>query len=82
MTIDEDPNKWIPVRERLPYDITIPCDTKEEHDRIVNAISNPTITIDGKTYVAEDPKVKTIHEKTGEVVIGGFKEVDDALPRV
>lgn len=32
--------------------------------------------VDGKVYVAYNPKVKTIHEKTGEVVIGGFREVD------
>ena len=31
--------------------------------------------IDGKWYVADDPKLKTVHGKTGEVVIGGFKEV-------
>lgn len=30
------------------------------------------VVVDGVTYYADDPKVKTIHEKTGEVVIGGF----------
>ena len=32
--------------------------------------------INGKLYVADDPKLKTVHGKTGEVVIGGFKEVE------
>lgn len=32
--------------------------------------------IDGKLYVADDTKLKTVHGKTGEVVIGGFREVD------
>ena len=35
------------------------------------------IVIDGKTYVADDPKLKTVHGKTGEVVIGGFREVEE-----
>lgn len=30
------------------------------------------VVVDGVTYYADEPKVKTIHEKTGEVVIGGF----------
>lgn len=33
------------------------------------------VIIDGKIYIADSPKLKTIHEKTGEVVIGGFREI-------
>ena len=33
------------------------------------------LIVDGKVYVAKEPRVKTIHDKTGEVVIGGFQEV-------
>jgi hypothetical protein len=36
-----------------------------------------TVSIDGVLYMAAEPKLKTIHGKTGEVVIGGFKEVHD-----
>ena len=31
------------------------------------------VEIDGKFYIAEEPKIKSIH-KEGEVVIGGFRE--------
>lgn len=31
--------------------------------------------IDGKEYIATVPRLKTIHGKTGEVVISGFREV-------
>jgi hypothetical protein len=31
------------------------------------------IEIDGLLYGAENPKIKTEHGKTGEVVIGGFQ---------
>ena len=31
-----------------------------------------TVKIDGTVYAAENPKIKTVHGKTGEVVIGGF----------
>lgn len=34
------------------------------------------VVIDGLLYYADEPKVKTIHEKTGEVVIGGFYRED------
>lgn len=34
----------------------------------------PVITIDGIRYIAEEPRLKTVH-KDGEVVIGGFKEI-------
>lgn len=42
------------------------------------SMTEPIIEIDGKRYKAEALKLKTIHGKTGEVVIGGFKEVQDA----
>ena len=35
------------------------------------------IVVGGKKYTAENPTIKTIHGKTGEVVIGGFKEVTE-----
>ena len=38
-----------------------------------------TVSIDGVLYRAAEPKLKTIHGKTGEVVIGGFKEVHDDI---
>lgn len=38
--------------------------------------------IDGKWYVSDDPKLKTVHGKTGEVVIGGFKEVKSRCKRL
>lgn len=45
-------------------------------DRAIAALQQPPhIKIGDKVYVAEHPKLKTIHGKTGEVVIGGFKEV-------
>ena len=47
-----------------------------KHGRLLELVK-PKITIDGKTYIAEHPKLKTVHGKTGEVVIGGFKEVDN-----
>lgn len=34
-----------------------------------------TVCIDGILYQSKHPTLKTIHGKTGEVVIGGFKEV-------
>lgn len=33
--------------------------------------------IDGILYQSTHPTMKTVHGKTGEVVIGGFKEVQD-----
>lgn len=33
--------------------------------------------IDGKEYIATAPRLKTIHGKTGEVVISGFREVQE-----
>ena len=36
----------------------------------------PIVEIDDKLYVADNPKVKTVHGKTGEVVIGGFREAE------
>ena len=33
------------------------------------------LNIRDKWYIPDKPKVKTVHGKTGEVVIGGFKEV-------
>lgn len=48
-------------------------------DRAIAALQQPPrIKIGNKVYIAEHPKLKTIHGKTGEVVIGGFKEVQDA----
>lgn len=44
---------------------------------LIMVIRKPVIIIDGHSYVAECPKLKTIHGKTGEVVIGGFKEVQE-----
>ena len=45
-------------------------------DRAIAALQQPPrIKIGDRMYVAEHPKLKTIHGKTGEVVIGGFKEV-------
>lgn len=32
------------------------------------------IVIDGKVFVSDNPVIKTVHGKTGEVVIGGFYE--------
>lgn len=43
-----------------------------------DALRANTVVIDGRIYIAEEPKVKTVHGKTGEVIIGGFKEVQDA----
>ena len=40
------------------------------------SMTEPIIEIDGKRYVAVEPKLKTIH-KDGEVVVGGFKEVEN-----
>lgn len=57
--------------------------TQEEVDysqpRLINWIlsmpaAKPVIEINGRRFVAQDPKLKTIH-KDGEVVLGGFKEV-------
>ncbi len=48
-------------------------------DRAIAALQqSPCIKIGDRVYMAENPKLKTIHGKTGEVVIGGFKEVQDA----
>ena len=38
-------------------------------------MENPIIEIDGRYFQAEKPALKTIH-KDGEVVIGGFREVE------
>lgn len=42
----------------------------------INALKNPIIEIDGKKYIAENPQLKTLH-KDGEVVIGGFRALDE-----
>ena len=41
----------------------------------IMSFKKPVVIIDGCSYIAENLKVKSIHSKTGEVVIGGFKEV-------
>lgn len=40
------------------------------------SMTEPIIEIDGKRYKAEKPILKTVH-KWGEVVIGGFREVEE-----
>ena len=42
----------------------------------VRMLNSPVIEIDGKHYKAEKPILKTVH-KWGEVVIGGFREVEE-----
>ena len=41
-----------------------------------------TVCIDGILYQSKHPTIKTIHSKTGEVVIGGFKEVKSRCRRL
>lgn len=48
---------------------------RKAYDMAIDALKEkPIIEIDGKQYVAENPKLKTVH-KLGEVVLGGFREV-------
>lgn len=45
-------------------------------DKAIAALQQPPcIKIGDRVYIADNPKLKTIHGKTGEVVIGGFKEL-------
>lgn len=46
------------------------------HELKLYRMNGTVAQIDGKWYVADDPKLKTVHGKTGEVVIGGFREVE------
>ncbi len=47
----------------------------DEHFEKYSA-EKPIIEINGKKYIAEDPKLKTVH-KEGEVVICGFRALDE-----
>lgn len=48
----------------------------DAYDMAIAALKNPIIEINGKKYIAEKPKLKTVH-KEGEVVIGGFRALDE-----
>lgn len=45
-------------------------------EKIKEPKNAPIIDIDGKKYIAEAPQLKTLH-KDGEVVIGGFRALDE-----
>ena len=44
-------------------------------DGFANGLAKQIIKVDGKLYTAKNPTLKTVH-KDGEVVLGGFREVE------